>query len=156
MEAAVRGLGDALAGLTTPLPVKPVGVGGYWMATDRCVSYLGLEVLRYRVFRVEKIEQGKATLTAELRQYATSDEADLGSMAPGQKLGIERFESSGKEKLEWAAGGFLPIHGETSVRMQMLARVSAAGQGGNPQKAVVQTELHANLSAAPGKGERQK
>ena len=156
MEGAIRGLSDAIATLTTPLPSKPVGVGGYWMVTDRGPSFLGVEVVRYRVFRVEKIEPDRATLSAEVRQYSTHDEADLGSLAAGQKLGIDRFDSSGKEHVEWTPFTYLPQQGEVSVRMNMLARVSGSGQGNAAQRAMVQTELQATLTAPPSKGDKKK
>jgi hypothetical protein len=156
MEGAVRGLADSITVLTTPLPSKAVGVGGYWMATDRGPSYLGVEVLRYRVFRVEKVEKDKATLSADVRQYSTRDEADLGSLAAGQRLGIDRFESSGKQHIEWTPFAFLPQQGETSLRINMLARVPGSGPGNAAQRAVVQTELQAKMTAPPGKVDKKK
>src|SRR5262249_25248547 len=59
-ETALRALVDALSGAAVPLPKDPVGVGGYWMATDRAPTVLGVDVVRYRVFTVEKIDKDSA------------------------------------------------------------------------------------------------
>lgn len=153
LEGAIRGLVDAVAVSTIPLPSKPVGVGGYWMAAERAPSYLGVDVVRYRVIRVEQIDKGKVTLSVDMRQYATRDEADLGGPGKSQKVGMERFESGGKAKVDWSAGAFLPARGETSMHIQLLARVPGA-QGQPPQRAGIQTDLSATM--AEGKGDKKK
>src|SRR6185437_10239719 len=96
-EAVVKGLVDAIGVTMPPFPADPVGVGGYWMVTDRAAT-IGTDVVRYRVFHVEKIDKDSATLSVEVRQYATKNEADLGALANVPKLTIMHFESSGKGK----------------------------------------------------------
>jgi hypothetical protein len=145
LDGNIRALANALSVANVPLPPRPVGVGGYWIVTDRGVSYLGSEVVRYRVFKVEKIEKNRATLSVDLRQYATRDELDAGK---GQKLGIDRFESSGKAKLDWSAAAFLPAQAEVSVRTQIMGHVQGGPAG---QKGAIQAELAAKMAAVEGK-----
>src|SRR5262249_19812448 len=96
LEGNVRALANALSVANAPLPQAPVGVGGYWIVTDRGLTYLGAEVVRYRVFKVEKIEKDRATLSVEVRQYTTREELDLGAGGKAQRLLVDHFDSTGK------------------------------------------------------------
>jgi hypothetical protein len=149
-EAVVKGLVDAIGLSLPPLPSKPLGAGGFWMVTDRSSTF-GVEVVRYRVYRVEKIEKDRATLSVDVRQYAAKNEVDLGALGGNQKLGIDRFESTGKGKIEWTASGLLPARAETSVR------TGVAGRTGNGQNGVLQAEVSAKLAAGEAdKGDKKK
>jgi hypothetical protein len=153
LDGNVRALANALSVINVPLPAKPVGVGGYWIVTDRGVSYIGAEVVRYRVFKIEKIEKDRATISVDVRQYATREDLDLGAAGKGQKLVVARFESTGKAKLDWSAAAFLPSRAEASVRTQIMGHV----QGGPAaQKGTIQTELAAKLAAVEGKADKKK
>lgn len=113
-------------GLTTPvLPSKPIGVGAYWMSTER-LTFTIVEVMRYRVFRVEKLEGGRATLSVDIRQYAAKDDLDAGQ---GQRLALTQFESLGKGKIDWSSTVLLP-HGEGQVRMALDGRIPTGQQAG--------------------------
>jgi hypothetical protein len=152
-ETALRALLDAISGAMAPLPKKPLGVGGYWIATDRAPTLLGVDVVRYRVFTVEKIDKDSATLSITVRQYAAKDEATLGALANVAKLEILRFESSGKGKMDWTAGALLPAHAESSVRTAIQGAVGGDQQAQQPQQPqVLQAEVNAKFSAeAPDK-----
>src|SRR5262249_21789066 len=69
LASMLDGLADGLSALWTPVPDKPVGSGAYWITTDRATS-LGIDVLRYRVFRVQKVQGDTASVTIDTRQYA--------------------------------------------------------------------------------------
>ena len=144
LDSIVHPLVEAIGLLTPPLPSKPVGVGAYWMATDRLTSAV-VDVVRYRVFRVEKIEKDRATLNVEVRQYAARGEVDAGG---GQKLTAVQFDSLGKGKVEWTASGLMPARGEGQVRMTMDGKVQSGQQGR------LQTEFQAKMAA--GEAERKK
>ena len=116
------------------------------MVTDRAAT-IGAEVVRYRVYHVEKIDKDAATLSVEVRQYATKDEADLGGLANVPKLTIVHFESTGKGKIDWTASGLLPAHGDTSQRTGFAGNVSAGGQ---QQQAMLQTEVTARFAVEGG------
>jgi len=125
MSTLVNPLVEAIGLATPPLPSKPVGVGAYWIATDRVTSSI-VDVMRYRVFHVEKIEKDRATLTMEIRQYAVKGEVEAGG---GQKLAVDQFESSGKGRTEWTAHGLLPARSEAQVRMAVAGRIQSGQQG---------------------------
>ncbi|MEO5727680.1 MAG: hypothetical protein ABI134_06570 [Byssovorax sp.] len=149
IDLAMRGLLEAMTLTTVPLPPKPVGVGGYWIATDRGTSF-GIEVVRYRVFKVQKIEKGQATLTVDTRQYAVKDEIDLGAIAKNQKITVERFDSQGKGTISWVSSQILPATSEVSQRTAMLF----GGPPGQPKNGL-QVELVARTSA-PEKTDKKK
>jgi len=141
-EELLRGLVNAIGTSMPSLPDKPVGMGAYWMVTDRASTF-GVDVVRYRVFKVEKIDKDRATLSIDVRAYATKDDADL-----GQKLTLQRFESTGKGKVEWTAAGLLPSRGETSQRTGINGTVS----GGQP--AMLMADVSSKFAEA-GAGEKK-
>jgi hypothetical protein len=147
-EAVVRGLIDAIGIVAPPLPAKPIGAGGYWMVTDR-TSAFGVEVVRYRVYTVDKIDKDSASLSMQVRQYAAKEEADLGAATNGQKMTLQRFESNGTAKLEWTAAGLLPAKGEASQRTALGGSVAGGQQG------VLQAELSARFVAEAGDAKKK-
>lgn len=144
-EGTLRALGEALSLASVPLPNKPVGKGGFWMVGDRAASS-GIDLVRYRVFRVESIEKGHAVLAVETRQYATKGDLDL-PQAKGQKVSIDRFDSQGKGKVDWMESSFFPTQGDTSTRMQMALNVGG-GAGPGAQRVMFQSEMAVKLVPA--------
>lgn len=142
VESVLGALSESMQALLSPVPLKPVGAGGYWMVTDRASSAAG-EMVRYRVFRVESVDGDKAKLSLEIRQYAASATLNVAVGAQNQNmdLPIDRFESRGKGELTRGAGSFLPLSGE--VQSQTAALVVAPGN----QKAQVQSEMTARVSS---------
>jgi hypothetical protein len=147
-ETTIKALTETITLMTVPLPQKPLGVGGYWMVTDRSAS-VGVEVVRYRVFKVEKIEQGHATLSLTTRQYAAKGEIDLGAASNGV-LPFDRFESQGKGSIEWTAGALLPPNSQV---LQGLA-AQAGGPKGGPARGL-QIEM-SSKSSEPEKSDKKK
>ena len=125
------------------MPQKPVGVGAYWMVTDRSTTASGVDVVRYRVYHLDSVENGRAVLSIDIRQYAAKQEVETGR--GGQKLGLDRFDSQGKGKVEWSAAALLPLHGELNEKMQL------AGHIGTGQQGMAATELQARLARADDK-----
>ncbi len=105
------------------------------MVTDRATAFT--DVVRYRVYRVEKLDKDSASLSVDVRQYATHEDVDIA----GQKLSIQHFESVGKGNLDWTAAGLLPARGETSQKTQLAGSVSGGQQGG------LQAEFSAKFTA---------
>jgi hypothetical protein len=91
LESAFGMLVEALSMMVAPLPSKPVGAGAYWMVTDRASSS-GVEVIRYRVFRVTKMDGGQPTLSMELRQYAADGVMRVPGGPKDATMSIDRFE----------------------------------------------------------------
>jgi hypothetical protein len=138
LDQLLQSVVEGITLLTPPLPTKPVGVGAYWMVTDRVPSGI-VDVVRYRVFRVEKIEKDHVLLSVDVRQYAAKNEVDASG---GQKLTMSQFESRGKGKVEWAAASLLPVSGEGQVGIALDGRVPSGQQGG------AQTDLQIKIQAA--------
>lgn len=126
LDLVIATLADAIAAVQVPVPDKPVGVGAYWMVADRAKP-TGLEVLRYRVFRLQKVEGGVASLAIEVRQYATADTLAIGG-PQNQQIHMEAFESQGKGTVDLAVGASYPRVADLGYRS--AARVKGAqGQG---------------------------
>jgi hypothetical protein len=142
LDTLIRPLVEAIGLLTPPLPTKPVGVGAYWMATDRLTSVV-VDVVRYRVFRVEKLDKDHATMGVDVRQYVAKSEVDAGG---GQKLVAVQFDSQGKGKVDWAAASILPPRADGQVRVVLVGKVPSGQQG----------QLQAELVAKMAGGEAEK
>ncbi|WP_437289972.1 hypothetical protein [Sorangium sp. So ce406] len=148
LQPLLAALGEAIALVTPPLPDKPVGAGAYWMVTDRAVaSGAQLPVLRYRVFKIEKVEGDVVSISVDTRQYAEG--ADLKLPGPNGEvtLTIDRLESSGKGTLTWSPSSFAPGTADASQRLQaLLVPPGGSGQPG-AQRSVAQVELTAKFAA---------
>ena len=92
---------------------------------------------------IHSVENGRAVLSIDIRQYAAKQEVETGR--GGQKLGLDRFDSQGKGKVEWSAAALLPLHGELNEKMQL------AGHIGTGQQGMAATELQARLAKADDK-----
>ncbi|WP_437758305.1 hypothetical protein [Sorangium sp. So ce1389] len=148
LQPLVGALGETIALVTPPLPDKPVGPGAYWMVTDRAVaSGAQLPVLRYRVFKIEKVEGDLVSLSVDTRQYAEGADLKLPGPNGDVTLTIDRLESSGKASLSWSPSSFAPGTADASQRLQaLLVPPGAAGQQ-NAQRSVAQVELTAKFAA---------
>ena len=143
-EAVVKGLVDSISVSMPLLPSKPLGAGAYWMVTDRASTF-GAEVVRYRVYHVEKVDKDGASLSVEVRQYAVKEDTDIG----GQKMTLLQFQGPGKGKLDWISAALLTPRGEVSQRTVITGTVGAGQQG------TFQAEVSARF-AAEAAGEKKK
>lgn len=144
LEPAMRALSEAISLLTPVVPDKPLGVGGYWMVTDRADA-LGIDVVRYRVFKVEAVADDGVTLSVDIRQYATSERPPaIPGMPPNMEYAVDVFESSGKGKVLLTPSTVVPT-GELDNSMQ--ARLKPAGGAAQGARSVLQTELSVKSSA---------
>lgn len=150
LDAVLKSLGEALSVLTPPLPDRPVGVGAYWMVTDRAV-WPGAQIpmLRYRIFKIEKIEGAAVTLSVETRQYAEEGIARVPSGDKEVTLSLDQFDSSGKGAVTWAPASLAPGSAELAQRVQ--GRLVPPGAQGGAQRMMIQAELNAKFQppAAP-------
>jgi hypothetical protein len=151
LELVLDALVDALSMFTVALPSKPIGKDGYWLASDRAKTAAGIEVVRYRVFKVQKIDNGAVTLTMTLRQYSADQKLKIDAGPQKGELGIDGFESQGTGTVIWKADSFLPMRGDMNERV--LAKLST-GPGAPPaprgQGPAVQTELTGTLGGGTG------
>jgi hypothetical protein len=142
IESVLKALTEGLSIVLAPMPQKPVGVGGYWMVTDRAMSS-GAEMVRYRVYRVVSAGPEETKLSIDLRQYSV--ETSLSATGPQgeMKLAIDKVDSHGKGEVTWPAKAFLPPRGE--VEAQTQAVVVPPGQ--TAQRGQVQTEVRLKISS---------
>jgi hypothetical protein len=145
IELMTGALLDAVMGMTVPLPDKPVGAGAYWMATDRTRSS-GVDVVRYRVAKIVKIEDKTATLSLEVRQYAANTTFALPGLPKEIQVSLEKYESQGKGEVSLGPDAFVPGKGQINVVMQSLLASPQQQQG---QRAMIQTDVRAALSPTP-------
>jgi hypothetical protein len=143
LELVVDALVETLSLMSAPLPSKPVGKDAFWIVADRGKTAIGLEVVRYRVFKVQSIENDTVTFAVELRQYA----ADQKLMVPDEQgkksdMALEAFESQGKATVVWKADAFVAVRGDVSERV-------GAKLAGGPRGSGVATELTSTVGAAP-------
>jgi hypothetical protein len=151
LDTILQALGEAITALSAPLPDKPVGVGAYWMVADRAVGAIAkIPMLRYRVFKIAKIEQGAVSFSLDTRQYAEEPVAKLPTGQGELKVTIDALESSGKGALVWDPGALVPREAELGQRFQARAMPPDA-QPGSQQRLVIQSELNVRLQlpAAP-------
>lgn len=157
LEVVFDALIDAISMFTVPVPPKPVGKDGFWIAGDRAKTAAGVEVVRYRVFKVTSVDEGGVTLSVDIRQYAATDKLKLDT-APGQKseMPMDAFESQGKGNAVWKADAFLPVRGDFSERLGARLAAPQGAQQQGQRAPVVQTELTATLGgAAPAAPEKK-
>ncbi|WP_437736251.1 hypothetical protein [Sorangium sp. So ce1335] len=148
LQPILAALGEAIALVTPPLPDKPVGAGAYWMVTDRAVvSGAQLPVLRYRVFKIEKIEGDVVSFSVDTRQYAEGADLKLPGPSGEVTMTVDRLESSGKGSLTWSPSALAPATADASQRLQaLLVPPGASGQQAT-QRSVAQVELTARFAA---------
>ena len=143
---------DTLTAMYTPAPEKPVGEGAFWMVTDRRSSY-GSDVVRYRLFRVVKIDGDQATLSIELRQYAADPSSTLLAALgmPDAVMGAYAVDGKGVTLVvpnsRWPNQGLL--------QQRMAAQVMPPGAEPNAPSArefriEVNVQLGGDEEAAPG------
>jgi hypothetical protein len=134
----LRALSDALALVTLPAPAEPLGQGAFWMTTTREGVY-GLDLVTYRMVKVEKLEGDQVTLSVGTKRYATSDRFEFAGLPPEVPKTLLEFDAKSEGRLEFKAGAPFPSGGE--VGSLLAARV-----GSEQQAMMVQTQSRVGLS----------
>jgi len=138
----VQALSDLLAGVALPFPTKPVGLGAYWMVTSRDVV-MGLDVVSYRLVKVEKVEGTVVTLSLNTKRYAASSAFELEGLPPDAPKTMAEFRAQSEGKLTVAVGEAFP----KSAELQSLIG-AALGAADAKQRPMVQVQSRASLSLA--------
>ena len=144
LDLHLRAIAEALSSLYVPAPDKPMGKGGYWMVTDRIES-LGLQVVRYRVFKVTDVQGDNVSMTVEVKQYAVNDKVDLpelGQQLEGLALG--RYATQGKAVLDLAPGHVFA----GAASFQLAEQLGFGAQG----KQALPVQIAAQIGANPPRG----
>lgn len=153
LRPVLEALANAMSLFTVALPPKPVGVGAYWIASERAKGDAGLDVLRFRVFKVLKIEGDVVTMTMDVRQYSADQTVKLQDEQGSQELQMSAFDSKGSGAVVWKADAFLSQKGD--AQQDMAARVTPPGQpaaqpGQRQQGLMLQSQLTAKLGGGTG------
>jgi len=139
---ALQALSDLLVNVALPFPSKPVGVGAYWMVTSRDVI-LGLDVVTYRLVKVEKIEGTRVSLSVNTKRYAASPSFEIEGLPPDAPKFMSEFRSQGEGKISVAAGEAVPSDGELQ---SMIG--AALGPADSKQRPMVQVQTRASFTLA--------
>jgi len=107
----VQALSDLLLNVALPFPTKPIGLGGFWMVTSRD-SIMGIDVVTYRLVKVEKIEGNQVSLSVNTKRYAASGAFELEGLPPDAPRTMGEFRSMGEGKIRVARGEAVPSEGE--------------------------------------------
>lgn len=142
----VRALGDAVATATLPYPDEAVGVGGYWMVTSRD-GLMGLDLVSYRLIRVDSITDGAATLQVSTKRYAAGNDFSLPNLQ-GDFL-LEELQSGGEGALRYRPGRSLPFRGTFQLSLSALVspRGAQPGAARAAQRGTLQFASEARFSA---------
>ena len=92
---------EALVFDTVPLPAKPVGVGGQWIAETR-MPLSGMDVVAYRAYQLKSVDGDRLHLTLEVKAYAATKDVQLAGLPKGATL--QQFEAQGQGELELVRG----------------------------------------------------
>jgi len=136
----VQALSDLLVGVALPFPSKPVGLGGYWMVTSRDVM-MGLDVVTYRLIKVEKIEGTLVSLSVNTKRYAASPAFDIEGLPPDAPKLMAEFRAGGEGKISVAAGESLAKDGDLQ---SMIG--AALGPADAKQRPMVQVQTRASFN----------
>jgi hypothetical protein len=134
----VKPLVEVLGLYFSPWPTEPVGVGAYWIATDRTTT-AGMDVIRYRITKVEKLEGKQAAFSLDLRLWAASNN----SVPAGTPEGFLTVGFNAVGKAAWVrnAGELLPIMGQLKAPITVQL-----GDPKQPQRVLpVQLETGADI-----------
>lgn len=134
----LRVLSDMLALVTLPVPQQPLGEGAFWMATSR-EGVFGLDLVTYRLVKVEKVTGNSVTLSVGTKRYATSALFEFEGLPPDAPRDLAEFDSKSDGRIELAVGAPFPQSGELQSVL-----VAALAQGGQ-QRGVLQIQSRAGF-----------
>jgi hypothetical protein len=118
-----RTAAEMLVFATVPLPLKPVGVGGQWIAETR-MPLSGVDALTYRAFHVKSIDGNRVHLTVEVKAYAVGHEVNILGIPKGATF--EQFDAQSQGELELVRGEAVARKSDLQQRIVMIF----AGPGG--------------------------
>jgi hypothetical protein len=114
MENLIRSFTETLTTVILPYPDKPIGAGAFWMATSR-ENAIGVDVVAYRMVKVESIEGDKVKLSVNTKRYAVDKKFELPELPQDSKFSLEEFQSIGEGQFEMTKDVPFPGSGELSL-----------------------------------------
>lgn len=146
----IRSLSDVLATIVVPRPGAPLGPGAAWMVTNRD-PFMGLDLLTYRMAKIDSATSEEAMVSVVIKRYAASDAFNTPIVKTDAKLTLQEVQAPGDLTLHFAKGSLLPTHAQLRMQFAALLTVGGpAGPGAPPgQQATVQSQTIANLDLSP-------
>ena len=123
----LRVLSDALALVTLPVPTEPLGKGGFFMTTSREGIY-GLDLVTYRMVKVEEVDGDRVTLSVGTKRYAANRRFEFPGLAADAPRDLIEFDAQSEARIERRAGTPFPLGGE--VASLLAARLGTAQKSG--------------------------
>jgi hypothetical protein len=117
LDRIAQNAAEALVFATVPLPPKPVGVGGQWIAETR-MPLAGVDVIAYRAYKVKSIDGDRIHLALEVKAYAASRDVQIGGVPKGATF--EQFEAQGQGELELVRGETLARKSDVQQRVVLV------------------------------------
>ena len=151
LDTALDSLVEAFSAMTVPVPDKPVGVGAMWMVTTRGMV-AGIDVVSYRLVKVESIEGDHVKLSVNAKRYAASDNVDLpGLPTKFGKVKLAQFASTSNGSVDIDKGVPLP----TGVQLTQMLQAPLVPVK-NPQQPVanMQSATTVTFNLAQNKAKR--
>jgi hypothetical protein len=142
----LRALSDTLALVTLPTPNVPLGQGGFWMTTTREGVY-GLDLVTYRMVKIEKLEGDQVTLSVSTKRYAASDRFEFAGLPSDVPRELLEFDAKSDGRIELKAGAPFPSSGEIGSLL--------AAKLGTPERAMmlqVQSRVGLEFGEKPAAG----
>jgi hypothetical protein len=124
LAAVLETAGDTLSLAMLPYPTEPVGVGAFWMVRARSTQF-GIETVSYRMMKLQRIENDRATISVNTKRYVASGRLGLQGLPP-HKIG--EFNQTGNGTIVVSAAQPSSLQGENSEAL--LANLVSEGQGG--------------------------
>lgn len=150
LENIVSSLAETMATLTVPFPDKPVGTGAYWMVTSR-ETLAGIDVVAYRLVKVESIAGDTLTLSVGTKRYAASDKIDVPGLPADMKdVSLASFDASSDGTLQVQKDTPFPI--SASLTQTLMAPLTSPKMQGKPVAGLrAQTKLDFTLGGVKKK-----
>jgi hypothetical protein len=144
---SLQGLSDTLAVLALPFPTKPVGLGAYWMVTSRD-TVIGLDVVTYRLVKVEKVDPGLVEVSLNTKRYAASPAFDVEGLPPDAPHSMGEFRAGAEGKLTFSAGEAFATSGDLESLLGAALGPALAPTAGAPkqQRPMVQVQSRVNIA----------
>lgn len=127
LASLVSSVADALGSVFLAYPDEPVGVGGFWMITQR-ERFANTDVVAYRMVKVSAIDDETATLQVQTRRYAAEPGLGMPDFKTPPKL--LRFEASDSSTI------FLDLDSAWPRLANVRQELGAVVDGGGQERAV--------------------
>lgn len=143
LAQVVRSAGDALSFAFLPYPAEPVGVGAYWMVTSR-ESFAGLDVVSYRMMKLEKVDGTRATISVNTKRYVAGGQVGFAGLPPHQ---VVEFTGTTTGAIAVQANDVAAIQGELAdvIVANIVAQQGAQGPAG---RLSIHLEIRTRLALA--------